>query len=49
MDEEVFLYDPRLDAVCSLATYHAQNCMPIEPLVEAHPHIIYFYATLTPS
>lgn len=48
MDEEVFLYEPGLDSVVSLTKYHAQNCS-VEPLVEAHPDIIYFYATLQPS
>lgn len=48
MDEEVFLYEPSMDCVMSLANYHAKHCS-VEPLVEAHPGTIYFYATLTPS
>lgn len=48
MDEEVFVYDPQMDAVMSLTKYHAEN-LSVWPLVEAHPNAIYFYATLIPS
>lgn len=44
--EEVFFYDEHNECVSSLTRYHAEECS-IEPLVEAHPDVIYFYATLT--
>ena len=45
LDYEVFFYDEETEAVSSLSKYHAENCS-IEPLVEAHPDVIYFYAKL---
>lgn len=47
-EERVFFYDEKNDAVSSLTGYHEEECS-IEPLVEAHPNVIYFYATLQPS
>lgn len=46
-DWDVFYYDEENEQVCSLSKYHAENCS-VEPLVEAHPDVIYFYASLTP-
>lgn len=48
MDEEVFFYWEQTNSVASLTKFHAEE-LSIEPLVEAHPDTIYFYATLTPS
>lgn len=46
MDEwEIFFYDEKNECVSSLTKYHAENCS-IEPLVEAHPETIYFFAKL---
>lgn len=45
--EEVFFYDEENECVSSLTRYHAEECS-IEPLVEAHPDVIYFYATFGP-
>lgn len=44
-DWDVFFYDEETNCVSSLTKYHAENCS-IEPLVEAHPDVIYFYAKL---
>lgn len=44
-DWEVFFYDEERAVVSSLSKYHAEEC-GIEPLVEAHPDVIYFFAKL---
>lgn len=49
MELGIFFYDEEHDAVSSLSKYHAEHCLPIEPLVDAHPNVIYFYAYLIPS
>lgn len=45
--ETVFFYDEANDCISSLTKYHAEE-LSVEPLVEAHPEVIYFYATLLP-
>lgn len=49
MEEEgVFFYDEDLDIISSITKYHGDN-LSVGPLVEAHPNVIYFYATLIES
>lgn len=48
MEEDVFFYWESMDCVSSLTKHHAEE-LSIEPLVEAHPNTIYFYATLVSS
>ncbi len=46
-NEEVFFYDEKHDTISSLTRHHAEYGS-IGALVEAHPKVIYFYATLVP-
>ena len=48
MDDVVFYYDEEQKQICSLTKYHAEN-LSVEPLVEAHPEVIYFLAKLEAS
>lgn len=48
MDESVFFYESFTDTVSSITPYHERHC-DVGSLAEAHPEMIYFYATLIPS